>query len=1163
MKFGIGAKLGLFTATLVVFAVVLTAVAVASQVTYLILGHTSGVLFDQDVERLTNEASLRGKELQSEIEVLSGDIRLLVGTQSVLDLLRQPNPNPDRLAQVSRQFSELQRVRRHYLHIRYLLRNGKPLVCSPPPADGAPVCPPGHFDATVRLRENQVFVSGVRRATELEDKQDVPVFVLEAGAPLYRPGEESPAAVILVTMDFRPLAERLTRSAQHLTFLTDEEGRLLVHPDKLPRARYNRDPNESPDSPEAQFVKRLIDKPRPYQAVAASDLSDGFHLQLRVRKELSLLANVADRERLEKRLRTYDSEPGLTVRPNGRREEFGDVTDQTEWIRMRGRNRNELQAVRDVLASEFDDYLEAGPVQPFQRYAVHIVQLPCSPDGAESPRHFNLVVAAAHEGGVYAILKSLAVLTLGLGLGAGLLSVMFSMVITRPLRRITEATDRIARGDYGAALPVRDRGELGALARTFAHMIDQVRRREDELRRSKEQTSLIVNTAAEGIFTIDRYGRIREFNLAAERIFRWSADELKGQRFTVLLPPTSEEQGNPDEDSFRLIVRTTELPAEMTGRRKDGSTFPMELAVSKAVGGGEVLYTAIVRDVTERKLDEERRRRGAEEVRALNADLERRVRARTAELERANEELTRARDVALRAALSRDAFVANMSHELRTPLNHIAGYCQLLRYSPMDDRQRADLDGIRSAQQHLLELIDDVLDWNKVEAGVLSFEPQEFDVARLVRDVARDTQVIAAGNGNALEVRCGDGLGAMRTDPRRLRQVLNNLLSNACKFTRDGRVTLSAERRGDGRGRDEVVFAVADTGIGMTAEEVGRLFRPFQQANDSIARLYGGTGLGLALSRRLCRRLMGGDVKVESEPGKGSCFTVRLPAAAPVGSVGEHLAVFAGDSFFGVGVAPAPPGPPPAAPPAVLVIDDDDRARELMGRALRDAGFAVHAAADGDEGLRMARRLRPAAITLDVLKPGKDGWVVLAELKADPSTASIPVLMATMVDDRSRGIALGASEYLTTPIDFEQLKAALRRWCGGPGGPILLVDDDEVARGQLRRQLEAERWAVAEAENGRLALERLGAERPALVVLDLLMPEMDGFEFVQELRRREDGRALPVIVLTAKDLSEADRERLNGGVVRVLQKGAVGTEELLQEIRRRVSQWVQGRAPGG
>ena len=491
-------------------------------------------------------------------------------------------------------------------------------------------------------------------------------------------------------------------------------------------------------------------------------------------------------------------------------------------------------------------------------------------------------------------------------------------------------------------------------------------------------------------------------------------------------------------------------------------------------------------------------------------------------------------------------FLANMSHELRTPLNAIIGYSEMLQEDAADlgaESLTDDLKKINAAGKHLLELINAVLDLSKIEAGKMELYLEAFDVAGLVRDIAAVIQPLAAKNANQLEVRCPGDIGAMRADLTKVRQALFNLLSNACKFTERGLVELAVAREVAESG-ETMVFRVTDTGIGMTLEQLARLFEAFSQADAATTRKYGGTGLGLALSRRLCR-MMGGDVTVESEAGRGSTFTIRLPA---------HVADAAEE--------PAEPAAPAADAPGtgvgtVLVIDDEAAVRDLMQRFLTREGFRVVTAAGGEEGLRRARELRPDTITLDVMMPGMDGWAVLSALKADPEVADIPVVMLTIVDDKNLGYALGASDYLTKPIDRERLVGVLRQH--RRDRPVLVVDDDAEIRQLLRRMLEPEGYTVVEAENGRVALERLRDTPPSVVLLDLMMPEMDGFAFVTEFRRHEAWRAIPIVVITAKDLSRDDRERLNGYVEKILQKGAYGREQLLAEVRDLVSQSVARR----
>jgi PAS domain S-box-containing protein len=616
-------------------------------------------------------------------------------------------------------------------------------------------------------------------------------------------------------------------------------------------------------------------------------------------------------------------------------------------------------------------------------------------------------------------------------------------------------------------------------------------------KQQREYFEAVVKNSPVAIVTLDLGGRITAMNPAFETLFGYSTDDAVGKELDSLIN---------DETTLAEAHDYTEQASHRTAKgigkrkRKDGSYLDVELAgVPVIVDDRNVGILALYHDVTA---------------------------------------LLEAKSEAESANQAKSRFLANMSHELRTPLNAIIGYSEMLKEDAEEhgnDDYVSDLEKIRSSGKHLLALINDVLDLSKIEAGKMELFLETFDVRTAVNDVVTTVHPLINANSNTLELAFAENLGLIRADLTKTRQMLLNLLSNASKFTNHGRIGLSVSRDQSG-----FVFAVSDSGIGMTDEQMTRLFEAFSQAEASTTRRYGGTGLGLAITKRFSE-MMGGSVSVESKPGVGSTFTIRIPedvdAALNAAKQPESLSTVEN----GAGQAGR-----------VLVIDDESSVRTLLRRFLSREGFSVDEAASGEAGLARAREVKPDAITLDVIMPGMDGWSVLTALKADPALADIPVIMLTVVDDKRKGYALGAADFLTKPIDREHLKRVLVRYGAGTSSRrVLLVEDDLATTELMKRTLESEGWDVVLARNGREGLEKLDAAQPSLILLDLMMPEMDGFDFVERLRsdRKSD---IPVVIVTAKDLTDEDRAKLNGHVTTVLQKGNYSRDELLSEVASRL-----------
>jgi PAS domain S-box-containing protein len=652
-----------------------------------------------------------------------------------------------------------------------------------------------------------------------------------------------------------------------------------------------------------------------------------------------------------------------------------------------------------------------------------------------------------------------------------------------------------------------DRHALDALASVANILALGIQRKQAEshLRRSDARNAAILETSLDSVIIIDRDSRILEFNPAAERTFGFSKDRALGAFLPdLIVPPRFREAHLQGVARYLETGQGVMLDRRnvLTAMRSDGSEFPVEVAVSCIELGGPPLFTATLRDITARIQAEEELKRAMASAEAANA--------------------------------AKSSFLASMSHELRTPLNAIIGYSEMVQEEAEDAGAAAivpDLQKIHTAGKHLLGLINDVLDLSKIEAGKMELYLESFDVATMLDEVATTVRPVVEKNGNTLVVETPRNLDTIQADLTKIRQSLFNLLSNAGKFTKDGVIRLSA--RAD---QSSIMFEVSDTGIGITPEQKDRIFEPFTQAEAGISRKFGGTGLGLALTRHFAH-FMGGDLTVESEFGKGSAFTLRIPRNV-------HRTQAASPAIRQRDIASPVKG-------TVLVIDDDPTARDLIKRLLIREGFRAETAASGPEGLELARKLTPNVITLDVMMPRMDGWSVLENLKKDPDLRDIPVVMVTIVDNRNLGFTLGASDYLTKPLERERLSVVLSKYsCDKAPCLVMVVDDDEETRRRVRRLIQRDSWNLIEASNGREGLELLKHYTPQLILLDLLMPEMDGFDFSIEVSRHPTWSKIPIVVLTSRDITAEDRFRLNGNVERVIQKGAFNRDELLAEIKR-------------
>ncbi|WP_158560263.1 PAS domain-containing hybrid sensor histidine kinase/response regulator [Paenibacillus contaminans] len=629
-----------------------------------------------------------------------------------------------------------------------------------------------------------------------------------------------------------------------------------------------------------------------------------------------------------------------------------------------------------------------------------------------------------------------------------------------------------------------------------------------DIENALDESSIVAITDDKGVITYvnEKFCEISKYN----------RDELIGKTHRLI------NSGYHPKTFFKEMWETIKggsvWRGEVKNRAKDGSEYWMNTTIVPFLGsdGAPRQFISIRSDITDRVKAE-------------------------AELAERTEQLAKARDEAIQASLIKSQFLANMSHELRTPLNAIIGYSEMLQEEAEELGESIfaeDLGKIRKAGSHLLALINDILDISKIEAGKMELSLETCSLQDLIHDVLTTIRPLLEGNGNEIRTQCIEE-GELNIDVTKMRQILINLLSNANKFTKDGLIQFDAymESRSNVNG---YVFRVRDTGIGMTPEQIAKLFQPFTQADASTTRKYGGTGLGLAISQRFIH-LMGGEIGVESEFGKGTIFSCWLPVAAEESS--NYALPIAFDAIE-LEVEDA-------EEVSILLIDDEVFNRELMKRYLARTGWTLAYADNGPEGLKLAKKLRPKVICLDILMPSMDGWSVLASLKNDPELMDIPVVIWSMTSDRQLGYTLGVSEYLTKPVEREQLIRVMEKYITERDDhQILVIEDDAATTDIMTKFLRKEGYSVIQSRNGRHALEQMSKSLPSIILLDLMMPEMDGFQFIAELRNREEWHNVPVVVITAKTITAEERQILDGFVKNIMLKSSLDYSYLIAEIRK-------------
>ena len=725
----------------------------------------------------------------------------------------------------------------------------------------------------------------------------------------------------------------------------------------------------------------------------------------------------------------------------------------------------------------------------------------------------NAQVARAREQVVADVARTtdLAYLIVAAAIVLGLaITLVVLRSILGPLRDVVAAMDGITAGNLQTAIPAGTGGEIGTMANTlrlFRESIVERERLAEETESQRRMIATALETISDGFVLYDSQDRLVMCNNKFRELYPKVDDVLvPGTPFPAILRAVV------DRGMVDLGGRTPDQwIAERLAQHRDPKGFP------------EYRYGNVWARVSERRTPD-----GS--TVGVFTDI--------SELKKRQSELETAMAEADSANRAKSVFVANMSHELRTPLNAIIGYSEMLHElseeQGLADFSR-DLNKIQDAGRHLLRLISDVLDLSKIEAGKLEIYLEDVQLPDLVEEVRVIVDPLAAKSSNRLEINCPDDIGNLLTDRTKLKQSLLNLLSNASKFTSNGTVALDVEHETRGPG-SFVTFIIRDSGIGMTQEQIARLFEAFAQADASTTKRYGGTGLGLAITRSFCE-ILGGTVTVASEPGKGSTFRITLPDRR-AGRPAEAKS------------APASDAPEPGNAPLIMVVDDDTSARGILTTVLRKEGLRVVEAGSGEVALELARKIRPDAITLDIMMPRMDGWSVLTALKSDPELAEIPVIVVTITTDRGVALSLGAADFMTKPIERNRLVSVLNTLLHGRGS-VLLIEDELRARELARRQLQGLNLQVIETSNGREAIAWLSSNpAPGMILLDLLMPEMDGFAVLDAIEKHPEWQHIPVVILTGKDLSVAEREVLRGRVSDVIAKGSVSAKDLVSVVRR-------------
>ncbi|MEQ1583296.1 MAG: Tar ligand binding domain-containing protein [Candidatus Nitrotoga sp.] len=751
---------------------------------------------------------------------------------------------------------------------------------------------------------------------------------------------------------------------------------------------------------------------------------------------------------------------------------------------------------------------------------------------------------------LYDIIRNIIIATAIIGLGFAIwIGFMLVRAISRPLEDVVRIARGVAAGNLTQKIEIRSTNEIGQLMKALKEIHDNLVKIIGQVRDSEARTRTVLDNVDEGIIAINEDGAIEIFNPAAEHIFGYKGNEIIGKNASLLTQESNRDQHNGSSKQHQQLNKPTTpgISREIVGVRKNGTNFPLEFKTREIRFNMRQLHIVVTRDLTAHKQAEAEQKKH-EQVQQRNVELE-------------------------TASRMKSEFFSTMSHELRTPLNAIIGFSEVLKdglIGDLTDEQRGYIGDILESGQHQLSLINDILDLSKIEAGKMTLYLEPVDLSLLLSNSLSMVKGKAAAQNIHLSLDIADRLGDIQADMRKVKQIVYNLLSNAVKFTpKGGDVTLRARRVpraqvgqltgrwaagrsfpwNDNKITDFIEISVTDSGIGIANEDFERLFTPFSQIDSSLARKFEGTGLGLTIVKNLVE-LHSGTVTVESAEGQGACFTVWLPLWPT-----EKVVTALTDERVNPVVPSSSMALRHSGERFALVVEDDDRAAELIRIQLDVLGIKTLHAVNAEAAFNLAMQQPLALITLDICLPNTIGWEFLTRIKQIPALAHIPVVIISIVANYSMGLSLGASAVLQKPISRTDLHDTLTdiglHPSSQPSQPltILVVDDDPKAVEIIALHLRDTGYTVVRAYGGHEAIEAAYRLLPDLIVLDLLMPEVNGFDVVQALKNNIDTARIPILVVTSKEITTEDRAALDHPVKKIMDKTVLSQGHFLSEVR--------------